>query len=209
MRRISTTIAALCAVAIVSAPVAQAAPPRPEPVTTVTLVGATAISIDPAIVARWKDLDVRLAPRSPATQERMELLLPASQITNSAIRHHGGWVLVGPTGAKLTADDVVLRLADGHATAAITVRSLRQDVDLLTSDAVRTSVSPQRVKRKGPITTKTTTTTITGPVRLIDDPGLILMMNGAIGAYALKPGETIGTFTTTLIETTTITRPKR
>ena len=209
MKRLAAMVAVLGATVALAVPSAPPALAGPKPVTTVTVTGSTTLTITAAVAARWKSLDVRLAPRPPAKQKRRSVILPVRQVGADSIRNSGGWLLVGPRGGKLTADDLLVRLGAGNKTATLSFNALDQELRLLNSNEVRTRTSPPKVKRKDRITTTVRTTTITGPVQLIDDPGLVLMLNGAIGAYALTPGERIGTFTTTVVETTTVTRPAR
>lgn len=207
MKRLAAAIGVMaCAAATLAMPAAQASPPRP--VTTVTLVGSTTLSFDDSTVARWDDLGVRLAARSPATVRRNTIVLPVAQVTKGAIRHRGGWVLVGPTSGKLTADDLVLREANGDVTATLSFLTIGQQTAIMRSSGVESKTTPPRVKSKGRVKTTVRTTTMTGPIRLVDDAAFVLMMNGAIGAYALSPGQSLGTFTTTLVETTTEVKPK-
>ena len=207
MRRLGATLAVVaCVMAALSMPLAQAAPPRP--VTTVTLTGTTTLSFDDSTVARWDELGVRLAARLPATMRKHTIVLPVGQVTKGAVRHRGGWVLVGPTSGKLIADDLVLREATGDVTATFSFLTLGQQSTLMRSSDVQTKTTPPKVKSKGRVKTTVRTTTMSGPIRLVDDPAFVLMMNGAIGAYALTPGQTLGTFTTTLVETTTEVTPK-
>ena len=209
VKRLAVMGAALGAVAALALPSTPAAMAGPKPVTTVTTTGSTTLTISAAVAARWKGLDVRLAPRPPAKQKRRSVILPVSQAGAESVRNSGGWLLVGPHGGKLAADGLLIRLGEGKETAALSFTALDQELRLMTSSDVRTRISPPKVKRKDRVTTTVRTTTITGPVQLVDDPGLVLMLNGAIGAYALMPGERIGTFTTTVVETTTVTRPAR
>ena len=209
VKRLAVAAVALGAAAALAIPSGPAAMAQPKPVTTVTTTGSTTLTVAASVAARWKSLDVRLAPRPPAKQKRRSVVLPVSQVGADAIRHSGGWLLIGPHGGKLTADALLIRLGEGKQTATLTFDALDQELRLLSSVGVRTRTSPPRVKRKDRVTTTVRTMTITGPVDLVDDPGLVLMLNGAIGAYALMPGERIGTFTTTVVETTTVTRPAR
>ena len=207
MKRLAAAIGVMaCAAAALAMPAAQASPPRPA--TKVTLTGTTTLSFDDSTVARWDDLGVRLAARLPATMRKHTIVLPVGQVTKGAVRHRGGWVLVGPTSGKLIADDLVLREATGDVTATFSFLTLGQQSTLMRSSDVQTKTTPPKVKSKGRVKTTVRTTTMTGPIRLVDDSAFVLMMNGAIGAYALSPGQTLGTFTTTLVETTTEVTPK-
>ncbi|MGI9196723.1 MAG: hypothetical protein ACR2KE_04600 [Candidatus Nanopelagicales bacterium] len=197
--------------AVLALPAAQAAPARPDkprPVTTTTQSGTTVLTLDDSTAAEWARVGVRLAPRAPATMKGDAVSLPVRDAFADRVTHAGGFVLVGPRGGKVAVQDLVLRAGPGEQSATLTFTLLGQRTELLRSGPVTTSTAPPRVSTRGRTTTTVRTTTVNGTVRLVDDPALILMLNGAIGAYALQPGQSIGTFTTTIIDTTTVVKPK-
>lgn len=202
---------AVSASAVLAVPLAQAAPARPDkpqPITTTTQSGATVLTLDDSTAAEWARVGVRLAPRAPATMKGDAVSLPIRDASADRVLHAGGLVVVGPRGGKVPADGLVLKVGPGEQSATLTFTLLGQRTDLLRSGPVTTTATPPRVSTRGRTTTTVRTTTLKGTVRLVDDPALILTLNGAIGAYALQPGQSIGTFTTTIIDTTTVVKPK-
>lgn len=184
---------------------AQSAPVRPEPGATVTVKGTTVITLDDSVVARWDALGVSLVVRPPADTVSGDLVWPAAKVTGSAIHHRGGIVLVGPTGAKVPITDLIIRRGESADVDATTPLG---KVDLLRTESVTSQDRPVRKVVKGRVTTTTRSTVLSGNLLLTRDSPTVLTLNGALGAYALVPGEVIGTITTTISEITTVIKPR-
>lgn len=207
MRRSWTVWAALplISTALVGIPAAPSLSAPPPAVTTVTTTGSTVITLDDSVAARWRSLGIRLAPRKPARTNGTEISWPARTVTQSAIHHRGGIVLVGPSDSKVGLIDPIVRRGEA---ASIDVLTPLGKLDLLRTAAVTTQQRPVRKVVKGGVTTTIRTTILTGGVRLTPDEPTILTLNGALGAYALVAGEVIGTIRTTITETTVVGKPK-
>ncbi|MBM3688216.1 MAG: hypothetical protein FJW80_00930 [Actinobacteria bacterium] len=202
---ISAVAMAVATGVFIGLPVGTAQSTPPGLTTTVTVSGTTVLALDDTFIDTLNERGVRFSAKAPATRAGRDIGLRLAKATDSAFHLDGALVLVGPTGSKLQVKDVVVRRGEA---GDIDVTTLVGKLDLMRTESVVTKALPTRKTVKGRVTTVIRTTTYTGVLRLTRDTATVLTLKGALGAYAFSPGQTLGTITTRLVETTTTTRPK-
>jgi len=201
---LTAAVVAITSISLATIP-AQSAPSRPEQPATVTVKATTVITLDDSVSTRWESLGVELVGRNPVATDGGDIVWPATKVTESAIHHRGSIVLVGPIRTKVPITDLIVRRgpsADVDATTPL------GKTDLLRTESVAARDLPVRKVTKGRVTTTTRSTVLSGDLLLTRDAPTILALNGALGAYALVPGEDIGSIETTITEITTVIKPR-
>ena len=188
---------------------ASSASAAPKPTVVVTTSGAGTLAFDDTTLARLANAGVRISAKRPATQTNGSIVFRLAAANLGATRLQGGLAFKGPTDSAFVITNPILRLDPSGASGDVTAETTLGRLRLIAVNGVTTrALDPVRTV-KGRITTIVRTTVLTGAARFIDDPAVVLMVNGAIGAYAFTPSQSLGSFTTRLIETTTVTKAKR